>query len=190
MECQLSLVEVFMNVFRAIPSGGRCIVIAADRYDIYSGVVRICQIEVETVLSRHVTRETGRRTHEFYESVFTRRKPQPSLSFTSPLHSEEVLMNWNQLLDPPDPLLLVASFLMFSLIFATCFLPVFFRNRRRRRRLFPQRWYWLPVLFLNRLNAHVSLSSRNLSPSLIFYGVFLPPRPPRDTVEQPAVSRG
>ena len=72
-------------------------------------------------------------------------------------------MNWNQLLDPSDPLLLVASFLMLSLIFATCLLPVFFRNRRRRRRFFPQRWYWLPVLFLNRLNAHVSLSSRNPS---------------------------
>ncbi|MBP6785948.1 MAG: hypothetical protein KA170_00065 [Candidatus Promineofilum sp.] len=74
-EYQRSIAQVFRNACAAMPSGGRLIVVAGDKYDLYDEIARLCEVEVEAVLNRHVNRRTGRRAGEFYESIFIWRKP-------------------------------------------------------------------------------------------------------------------
>lgn len=66
---------VFSRAAEALPSGGRFIVVAADRANLYEDIARLAGVEVEAVVKRHVNRRTGRRSSEFYESVFVWRKP-------------------------------------------------------------------------------------------------------------------
>jgi hypothetical protein len=58
-----------------MPSGGRLVVVAGDRYNLYDDIAKLCEIEVEAIINRHVNRRTGRRSSDFYESVFIWRKP-------------------------------------------------------------------------------------------------------------------
>ena len=58
-----------------MPAGGILIVVAGDKFGLYDEIARLCEVEVEAVLKRHVNRRTGRRASEFYESVFVWRKP-------------------------------------------------------------------------------------------------------------------
>ena len=58
-----------------MPSGSRIIVIAGDRHNLYDEIAVMSNLEVEDVVKRHVNRRTGRRSTEFYESVFIWRKP-------------------------------------------------------------------------------------------------------------------
>ena len=74
-EYQQSISQVFRNACAAMPSGGQLIVVAADKHDLYEEIARLCEVEVEVVLNRHVNRRTGRRAGEFYESIFIWRKP-------------------------------------------------------------------------------------------------------------------
>lgn len=74
-EYQQAIAQVLRNAYAAMPSGGRFIIVAGDKYDLYDEIARICDVEVEAVLKRHVNRRTGRRAGEFFESVFIWRKP-------------------------------------------------------------------------------------------------------------------
>ena len=58
-----------------MPSGGRLIVVAGDRHNLYDDIAKSCEVEVEAIINRHVNRRTGRRSTDFFESVFIWRKP-------------------------------------------------------------------------------------------------------------------
>jgi hypothetical protein len=72
---QESIAQVFRRACQAMPSGGHLIVVAADKHGLYDEIARLCEVDVEAVLNRHVNRRTGRRSSEFYESIFVWRKP-------------------------------------------------------------------------------------------------------------------
>lgn len=74
-EYQTAIAEVFRNVCQGMPAGGRLIVVAGDKFELYDEIARLADVEVEAVLKRHVNRRTGRRASEFYESIFIWRKP-------------------------------------------------------------------------------------------------------------------
>ncbi|PZV27078.1 MAG: DNA methylase [Snowella sp.] len=71
---QESIAKVFTNLSESIPSGGYLIVIAGDKYNLYPTIAKMCDVEEEAVLQRHVNRRTGRRSSKFYESVFIWKK--------------------------------------------------------------------------------------------------------------------
>jgi DNA modification methylase len=73
---QQDIAEVFRRAADSMPAGGRMIVVAGDRANLYEEIAALVGIEVEAILQRHVNRRTGRRSTEFYESVFIWRKPQ------------------------------------------------------------------------------------------------------------------
>lgn len=66
---------VFRNAMKSMSSGGRLVVVAADRANLYGEIAAKTGVEVEAILERHVNRRTGRRSGEFYESIFIWRKP-------------------------------------------------------------------------------------------------------------------
>ena len=68
------IAEVFIHALEAIPRGGRMIVIAGDRTNLYDDIAELVGIETEAIVKRHVNRRTGRRANEFYESVFIWKK--------------------------------------------------------------------------------------------------------------------
>jgi hypothetical protein len=71
---QQGMIDVFTNVLRALPNGGRLIVIAGDRHNLYPVIAERLGVETEAILKRHVNRRTGRRSSEFYESIFVWKK--------------------------------------------------------------------------------------------------------------------
>ncbi len=71
---QEAVAAVFTRVIAALPAGGPLIVVATDKYGLYDAIAAACGVEVEAALARHVNRRTGRRSAEFYESVFIWRK--------------------------------------------------------------------------------------------------------------------
>ena len=73
-EYQQAVAEVFRGAIAAMPSGGRLIVVAADKFGLYEAIARLAGVEEEGVVQRHVNRRTGRRSTEFYETVFVWRK--------------------------------------------------------------------------------------------------------------------
>jgi DNA modification methylase len=75
IEYKDALVDVFRNAATKMRSGGRMIVIAGDKHKLYEDIASLSGLEVEEVVKRHVNRRTGRRTTEYYESVFIWRKP-------------------------------------------------------------------------------------------------------------------
>jgi len=72
---QQSIAEGFQNALHSMPHGGYLIVVAGDKHNLYDEISRLCEVDVEAILQRHVNRRTGRRSSEFYESVFIWRKP-------------------------------------------------------------------------------------------------------------------
>jgi len=74
-EYQKSIAKVFQRALESIPSGGHLVVVAGDKYGLYEEVGRLCGVTIDAVLQRHVNRRTGRRSGEFYESIFIWRKP-------------------------------------------------------------------------------------------------------------------
>lgn len=71
---QEDIAEVFQNVMSSMPIGSPLIVIAGDKANLYGGIAELIDVEVEAIVKRHVNRRTGRRSGEFYESVFIWRK--------------------------------------------------------------------------------------------------------------------
>lgn len=74
-EYQESIAHVFSRASEVMPSGGYLIVVAGDKHNLYDEIAKLCGVEVEAILHRHVNRRTGRRSSEFYESIFIWRKP-------------------------------------------------------------------------------------------------------------------
>ena len=74
-EYQESIAQVFQRACASMPSGGHLIVVAGDKRGLYGEIARLCGVEVEAILNRHVNRRTGRRAGEFYESIFVWQKP-------------------------------------------------------------------------------------------------------------------
>lgn len=69
------IAAVFQSCIKSMSSGGRLIVVAGDRSNLYPKIAALVGVEVEAVLQRHVNRRTGRRSSEFFESIFIWRKP-------------------------------------------------------------------------------------------------------------------
>lgn len=72
---QRLIASVFRKAVLAMPSGGRLIVVAGDKRHLYPQIAQEIGVEVEAVVQRHVNRRTGRRSTDFYESVFIWRVP-------------------------------------------------------------------------------------------------------------------
>lgn len=72
---QEDIAGVFKRLSEKLKPGGRMIVVAGDRADLYGDIACMAGVEVEATVLRHVNRRTGRRSSEFYESVFIWRKP-------------------------------------------------------------------------------------------------------------------
>ena len=66
----VNMKSVFNNVLRKVRSGGRLIVVAGDRHNVYPEILDEPDLIHEATLQRHVNRRTGRRSGEFYESIF------------------------------------------------------------------------------------------------------------------------
>ena len=62
--------QVFLNVRRALNRDARMVVVVHDRRNLYRDIARNLGFQIETELHRHVNRRTGRRSGEFYESVY------------------------------------------------------------------------------------------------------------------------
>lgn len=69
------IASVFRNALRAMCPGGRLIVVANDKHQLYPLIADKIGVQQEAVLQRHVNRRTGRRSSEFFESIFIWRKP-------------------------------------------------------------------------------------------------------------------
>ncbi|RPH95931.1 site-specific DNA-methyltransferase [candidate division KSB1 bacterium] len=69
------IASVFCRASDAMTRGGRMIVIAHDKAYLYSKIAQLVGVKVEAVVERHVNRRTGRRSNEFFESVFVWKKP-------------------------------------------------------------------------------------------------------------------
>lgn len=72
---QLDIGEVFRRAVEAMIKGGWLVIVIHDSANLYPEIDSLCGVEVAAVLDRHVNRRTGRRSSEFYESIFIWRKP-------------------------------------------------------------------------------------------------------------------
>jgi len=72
---QEDVAQVFRNCVKAMTRGGWLVVVIHDSANLYPRIASMCGVEVAAVLDRHVNRRTGRRSSEFYESIFIWRKP-------------------------------------------------------------------------------------------------------------------
>lgn len=70
-----AIADVFRNAMKSMPSGSPLIVIAGDRQNLYGDIAADIGVTQEAIVQRHVNRRTGRRSTEFFESVFVWRKP-------------------------------------------------------------------------------------------------------------------
>jgi len=68
------IVKVFHRALVVMPSGAPLIVVANDKHNLYDEIAHQLDVAVEGVLHRHVNRRTGRRSTEFFESIFIWRK--------------------------------------------------------------------------------------------------------------------
>jgi hypothetical protein len=71
---QLDIAKVMHRAVEAMTKGGRIITVVHDSANLYPEIASLCGVEVVAVLDRHVNRRTGRRSSEFYESIFVWRK--------------------------------------------------------------------------------------------------------------------
>ena len=74
MDYQQRIIQVFKNVLTSVKTGGYLVVIAGDKHHLYDNIATEVGVSTEAILERQVTRRTGRRSTEFYESVFIWRK--------------------------------------------------------------------------------------------------------------------
>jgi hypothetical protein len=71
---QDDIVTVFHNALLAMPTDGYLIVVAGDKANLYEDIANNLDVHVEAIVQRHVNRRTGRRSSDFFESVFIWRK--------------------------------------------------------------------------------------------------------------------
>jgi len=72
---QLNIARVFQKSVKSMKSGGKLIIVAHDSADLYPEIASMCGVEEVATVNRHVNRRTGRRSSEFFESIFIWRKP-------------------------------------------------------------------------------------------------------------------
>jgi hypothetical protein len=72
---QLHIAQVFRRAVKAMPTGGLLVIVIHDSANLYPEIASLCGVETVAQLDRHVNRRTGRRSTEFYESIFVWRKP-------------------------------------------------------------------------------------------------------------------
>jgi hypothetical protein len=72
---QEDIAAVLRNAAASMPSGGRMIIVAHDKANLYDHIAELVGVETEGIVKRHVNRRTGRRATQFYESVFIWRRP-------------------------------------------------------------------------------------------------------------------
>jgi len=75
LQYQEDIAQVFKNITKNIRRDGRIIVVAGDKHNLYPEIARLAGLDTESIIKRHVNRRTGRRSSNFYESVFIWRKP-------------------------------------------------------------------------------------------------------------------
>jgi len=63
------MVGVLLNASEQMDSGSPVIVVVNDSRNLYREILKRSGLRLETVLTRHVNRRTGRRAGEFYENV-------------------------------------------------------------------------------------------------------------------------
>jgi len=74
-EYQEAITAVFQNVLKSIKPNGYLIIVAGDKHNLYENIAEMCNVKTEAILNRHVNRRTGRRSSEFFESIFIWEKP-------------------------------------------------------------------------------------------------------------------
>ena len=62
--------SVLQNVSSCIRQGGKLIIVAGDKFDLYPRILELSGLVHDITLKRHVNRRTGRRSTEFFESIF------------------------------------------------------------------------------------------------------------------------
>lgn len=72
---QEDIETVFSHCLQSMPIGGRLIIVANDKSNLYDQIGKNLGIIEEAVVKRHVNRRTGRRASEFFESIFIWQKP-------------------------------------------------------------------------------------------------------------------
>lgn len=72
---QLDISKVFIKALESMKNGGLLIIVAHDSANLYPDIALMSSVDQVAVLDRHVNRRTGRRSSEFYESIFIWRKP-------------------------------------------------------------------------------------------------------------------
>lgn len=75
LQYQKDISDVFRRIKEVLSRKSPIIVVANDKANLYDQIANDAELEVEAVVQRHVNRRTGRRSGEFYESVFIWRKP-------------------------------------------------------------------------------------------------------------------
>ena len=68
------MTDVFRNVAKRIRPGGTMVVVAGDKFNLYRQILDLPELEHKATIRRHVNRRTGRRSSEFFESVFVYNK--------------------------------------------------------------------------------------------------------------------
>ena len=71
---QANIGEVLRRAANMMPSGSPIIVVAGDRQNLYPAIASLAGLQQEAIVQRHVNRRTGRRSSEFFESIFVWRK--------------------------------------------------------------------------------------------------------------------
>jgi DNA modification methylase len=71
---QQDIALVFSNAAKSMASYGRMIVVANDSKGLYTKIAELAGLKCECIINRHVNRRTGRRSSEFYESIFIWKK--------------------------------------------------------------------------------------------------------------------
>lgn len=72
---QMDIAKVFRKTLDSMVNDGLLIVIAHDSANLYPGIAELCGVERVATINRHVNRRTGRRSSQFFESIFIWQKP-------------------------------------------------------------------------------------------------------------------
>ena len=66
----VNIATVFRQAAQSMPENSPIIVVANDRFNLYPEIARLAEMKIEATIERHVNRRTGRRSGEFYETIF------------------------------------------------------------------------------------------------------------------------
>lgn len=73
-EYKKDIAKVLAHTENAMLCNGRIIIVANDKANLYPKIAEMAGVEIESVVHRHVNRRTGRRSGNFFESVFILKK--------------------------------------------------------------------------------------------------------------------